>query len=212
MFLAAPRGFRDSTLIEHRRQMLLNEPTVQPLREWASNLSQRRNDVGPTFYLPDFDPAEAGVEARVLIVLEAPGPMTNPDGGRVGSGFVSVDNNDGTAENLWNLRNEVGLHHGTLLWNIVPWYLGAASVKPKAADRAQGAKALRDLMDLLPDLRVVVLCGHAAREGWNRNLRQYRHGHIEVIPTWHPAPLAMKQPGKREELLRDLARASLIAR
>jgi len=48
--------------------------------------------------VPDFDPTEAGTNARILILLEAPGPRATK--ARGGSGFVSADNNDGTAGNL----------------------------------------------------------------------------------------------------------------
>lgn len=182
--------------------MLETVPSVQPLRQWAADLKARRPE---TAYLPDFDPAEAGVEARVLIVAEAPGPKTNPLNN--GSGFISVDNDDPSAENLWRLRNEAGLHHGVLLWNIVPWYLGAAAVKPTREDLARGAAALRGLLEVLPDLQVVVLTGLPAQAGWDRYLSGYRTGDITVIRTWHFSGLALKQPGKRAELLASLRKA-----
>lgn len=90
--------------------------------------------------LPHFDPAEAGTSARALLLLEAPVPNTVPEWG--GSGFISVDNNDPTAQNVWQTRNEVGLHEHTLAWNIVPWVLGRASVKPSKVELAQGSLEL----------------------------------------------------------------------
>jgi hypothetical protein len=41
------------------------------LRHFVEGLEERRNAM-----VPLFDPPEAGVPAKVLIVLEAPGPMT----------------------------------------------------------------------------------------------------------------------------------------
>lgn len=203
MFLDAPQGFRDPAILAARYAMLETVPSVQPLRDWAAALVARR---GPETFLPHFDPAEAGVDARALIVAEAPGPMTATHGGRPGSGFVSVDNDDLSAANLWNLRAEAGLHDGVLLWNIVPWYLGPASVKPTARDLALGANALRELMDLMPGLRVVLHCGLMAQSGWDRRLRDYRANELVVVRSWHFSPQALAQPGKREHLLAALRR------
>ena len=64
----------------------------------------------------------------MLCVFEAPGPMANAGNKQPGSGFISADNNDQTAENDWLLRNETGLTEDiTLNWNIVPFYLGCVS-------------------------------------------------------------------------------------
>jgi predicted ATP-dependent serine protease len=55
-------------------------------------------------------------------------------------------------------------------WNIVPWYLGdenkIGNVRTSGLDEAR--PALLELLSLLPDLRVVVLCGRKAQEGWER--------------------------------------------
>lgn len=204
MFLKAPRGMRSPAVRAERLAMLETVESVQVLREWGAGLATRW---GPGTFLPHFDPAEAGVEARVLIVAEAPGPKTNPRTSATSSGFVSVDNDDPTAENAWRLRAEAGLHDGVLLWNMVPWYLGAASVKPTAYDLARGAAALRGLLDLLPDLQVLLLAGLAAQRGWNTHLSGYRKRDLTVIPTWHFSNQAMNQPGKRDELLASLRTA-----
>lgn len=201
MFLPKPRGFRSPELVAERLEMLDREP-AGPLLRWAEGLAARR---GVT--VPLFDPAEAGVAARVLIVHEAPGPMTNADNARPGSGFISVDNDDQSAETMWRLREQVGLsQHLALHWNIVPWYLGAASIKPTAQELGQGAMELRRLLALLPDLQVVVTSGRFAQTGWTKHIAPFRSD-LVVIPTWHPSPLAMNQPGKRDELRRALERA-----
>jgi hypothetical protein len=76
------------------------------------------------------------VKARSLLLLEAPGPKTAPEWG--GSGFVSVDNNDVTAESVWLAREAAGLEEHVIAWNIVPWVLGRANKKPSPAYLAQG--------------------------------------------------------------------------
>ncbi|TFD23822.1 uracil-DNA glycosylase [Cryobacterium sp. TMT2-23] len=183
--------------------MLDEVASVQPLRDWAATLAART----PGRVVPSFDPAEAGVEARILLVLEAPGPMTNALSGnpRAGSGFISVDNDDETAANLWLARDAAGLHDGYVGWNIVPWYLGPASVKPKVAEVAEGAGALLELIQMLPRLQTVVLSGRFAQRGWRANIeRSPLRPAVNVVETWHPGRKAMIQPGKRAELIDTL--------
>lgn len=179
--------------------MLRTVDSVQLLRDWAASFERRVDGR----IVPHFDPAEAGVDARVLFVLEAPGPMTNALT-RSGSGFISVDNDDPTAANLWKARDAAGLHDGFLVWNIVPWYLGPASVKPKAGEIAEGAEALREVMSLLPLLEFVVLSGRYAQRGWRTFVDPAGSSHVRVVHTWHPGPQAMAQVGKRDELGADL--------
>lgn len=158
--------------------------------------------------LPGFDPAEAGVAAQVLVLLEAPGPMSHTENGRrrPGTGFISVDNPDQSAANCWTVRRAAGLSEAvTLHWNIVPWYLGPASTKPTASELAEGAAALRTLLPLLPDLRVVVLAGRYAQKGWDRHAAATAD--VDVLRVPHPSPLAMTRAGRREELQAGMHRA-----
>jgi hypothetical protein len=196
---------RDPKVRDARLQMLKQVDSVQPLREWAEDLAVRRKAV-----VPYFDPAEAGVAANVLFLLEAPGPMTNAGNERPGSGFISVDNDDQTAANCWTARNNAGLDSGALHWNIVPWYLGAASTKPSAAELAQGAMELRRLLPLLPDLRVVVLAGKIAQQGWQKYVAPFVGSNYASIDTWHPSPLSMNQPGHRDDFQRAIDRAARL--
>ena len=55
-------------------------------------------------------------------------------------------------------------------WNIVPWYLGDENKigNVRTSDLDEARPALTELLSLLPDLRVVVLCGRKAQEGWDR--------------------------------------------
>ena len=220
MFLSAPRGLASPSVLAERRELLLNAPAVQPLREWSAGLVDRRrasdaragrDGMQRTTLVPDFDPAEAGTAARVLVVLEAPGPMTNQENPRPGSGFISIDNDDQTAANAWTLRNEAGLDGHALHWNIVPWYLGVASRKPTAEELRQGSLELRSLITLLPDLRAVLLSGLYSQKGWKANIAPFVGDRFTAIDTWHPSPLALKQPGKRDELRRAFERARELA-
>lgn len=187
--------------------MLDREPFSVPLRAWREGLLARRAREDPDVAVPDFDPAEAGIRARVLVLLESPGPRA--DNG-AGSGFVSVDNNDATAATAWTLRNEAGLHEHTLLWNIVPWYLGSVRA-PNASEIQQGALEVQRLLPLLPALRVVVTSGAQPTGGWAKHIApSIPHGPT-VINSWHPSQRSMNQPGKRDHLLRAFERAAQLA-
>jgi hypothetical protein len=201
MFLESPRGFRDPLLVAQRLGML-GAPTIVPLQEWATELHLQRRRL-----VPHFDPAGGGTEARVLIVHESPGPVGAPAHGHPGSGFVSIDNDDPAASQMWQLHSAVGPNQSdSVHWNIVPWYLGVGATKPDAADLRDGCTAMLGLLRLLPRVEVVILTGLLAQKGWHRFVRPARRD-LPVIDTWHPSPLSMKQPGKRDELRQALAAA-----
>lgn len=200
MFLPGPRGFADPSRIAERRALLSNATASRPLQEWADTYALARGvDV------PRFDPAEAGVDAHVLFILEAPGPMTNDTNARPGSRFVSVDNDDLTAANMWKARAATGLHSGVLHWNIVPWYLGVSSRKPRKDELAEGGRTLLEVMNLLPHLQVVVLCGRFAQRGWDRYVGPHLRTPVKVRSTWHPSPLALHTATRRADFTGTLS-------
>lgn len=206
MFASTPRSLGDPKLVAERRVMLDRSQDTRPLTAWAEDLSRRRG-----VFVPLFDPVEAGVRARVLLILEAPGPMTSTEGKRPGSGFVSSDNDDRTAMNVWQTRREVGLDDGFLSWNMVPWYLGPASVKPTQQEVAMGAQELGGLLDLLPELQMVILGGRYAQRGWKRHMEPLKGSAYEVLSTWHPSPLALNQPERRADFTAAFRRAAEAA-
>jgi hypothetical protein len=210
MFLDAPRGFRDPALIVARNELLSTAESTLPLEAWARDLEERRRPRMPDIVVPHFDPAESGVEARALLLFEAPGPKTVQEWG--GSGFISVDNDDPTAQNIWQTRNEVGLDEHVLAWNIVPWVLGRASVKPTATELAQGAVELRSLLEQLPDLRVIVLGGQKSQAGWDIHLDLVVGHRYRVLRTVHPAGQSFAQAGAKERFITTLARAAEMVR
>lgn len=202
--MPSPRSLRDPSAVAHRLGMLDTVDRVQPFGPWSAALTARR----PAAIVPHFDPADGGAEARVLVLYEAPGPMTNADNVRPGSGFVYIDNDDRTAETSWLARDAAGLDNGALVWNIVPWYLGAASVKPTADEVTQGALALRTLLPILTELRAVVLSGRFAQVGWKKHIAPHLGDRYAMFETWHPSPLAMNQPGKRDHYFEAIRRAA----
>lgn len=90
----------------------VDRPHVAPLTEFVRRLRIR---VGSQAAIPYFDPWDGGVNAKVLFLLEAPGPKAR------NSGFVSMNNPDQTARNLFELSREASLDRRDMVtWNAVP--------------------------------------------------------------------------------------------
>lgn len=132
-------------------------PHVAPLNQWAEAQS-----VGGR-WLPYFDPADGGAEARVLLLLESPGPVVSR------TRFVSMDNPDGTAENMRCLIHLSGLRRADVaLWNAVPWQMSEGGVvTPRPAQYAEAAPLTRQVLEQMPQLGVVVLVGRHAQQAWS---------------------------------------------
>ena len=89
-----PSPLRDPALRLQRRA-LLALPHMAPLAAYVAGLRR------PGIEVPDFDPLDGGTEARVLFLLEKPGPQAAPSRTvREDAGFISRDNGGGTAEAL----------------------------------------------------------------------------------------------------------------
>ena len=167
---------------------------IAPLTAFVRRL---RAAVGSNASIPFFDPWDGGINAEVLFVLEAPGPKAR------NSGFVSRNNPDETAKNFFELLNEAGISRkSSVLWNIVPWYIGAGTkIRPaNTSDISSGVKSLEGLLNLLPRLRGIVLVGRKAQkaEGYLRKIRPLLI--IEKCP--HPSPMFInRKMGNRQMLL-----------
>ncbi|MGC5303797.1 hypothetical protein, partial [Dietzia kunjamensis] len=115
--------------------------------------------------MPYVDPQMGGVEATVLALLD--NPSTKSEAG-TGSGLLSLENDDRTARLCAEKYNEYGLTPGEVVhWNVAPAPI--AGIKNGAStgeERARGALWLRELLSLLSNLRVILLMGDNARDGW----------------------------------------------
>ena len=164
----------------------LEEQHIAPLTALARRIQSQHAGV------PFFDPDNCGVDARVLILLEAPGPKATD--------FVSQDNSDKTAENLNRLMTEASLpRREIVLWNVVPFYIGTADRSRLRAARQSDLDAGRpwvtELCGLLPRIDAVVRLGRKSQQA--RPLVNELCPVARVLEGWHPSPLAMN---------RDLAR------
>jgi hypothetical protein len=112
-----PKSLGNAAEREERRS-LLYASHVAPLTAFVESLRQHR---GANDSVPYFDPLDGSVLAECLFLLEDPG------GRAVGSGLVSRNNPDETAKNFFVL-NEAGLARSrTVIWNVVPWYVGSGT-------------------------------------------------------------------------------------
>lgn len=177
-------------------------PHVAPVSALVDRLAAPSGRAGAPYVAPVY----GGVDARVLFVARDPGPKTQA--GLGGSGFLSLENDDASAERFANLLDEAGISVGdTLPWNAYPWYINR---QPRAAELEDGVEPLRRLLGLLPRLRVVVLLGGSAQDGWKRLAR--RHPGIvrglQVVPTYHTGNQAFIGPAEvRAERLAALKAA-----
>ncbi len=175
----------------------LELPHIVPL---TALVRQIRIDKGPQAVVPFFDPADGGINAEVLFLLEAPGPNA--------TNFISRNNPDQTAENFFRLNQEAGIDRKrTVIWNVVPWYIGRddkSAIRPaNRQDIESGRPYVRQLLQLLPSLRVILLLGVKARSS-EKMLRDLAPA-ILLFKSRHPSPLSLNRlPNNRSELLGDL--------
>jgi hypothetical protein len=150
-------------------------------------------------WLPYVAPMYGGVSARLLSLLRDPGPMTQS---HKGSGFLSMENDDATAEAISQYFAAAGIGAIDIVpWNVYPWYINRA---PKASELNDGIEPLRRVIGLLPHLRVVMLHGGSAVDGWKRFARQHQSPvtalGLVVIETYHTSRQAFwhSDPSVRE--------------
>jgi len=180
---SSSRTMRDSNVREHRRT-LLTAPHHAPLHAYVRTLEDALQTQG--LDVPELDPLGGEVHTRILCLLEVPGPKAAARWG--GSGFISIDNDDPTAHNMFTLTQDAGVPREWFLpWNIVPWYVGnGEQIRPvQTREITEGRKHLRDLITLLPDLQVVITLGRPAADGWSTLATEFPH--LVTLTTWHPS-------------------------
>ncbi len=163
------------------RISMLDAPHMAPLTEYTSNL--RKMGYGE---VPEFDPLDGGIEALVLFLFEKPGPMTanSSSGRRNGSGFISRNNDDPTAEATFNFMRTAGiLRSQTIIWNVIPWWNKTRKVT--SSELGEGVRYVKELIELLPKLRAVVFVGQKAVKA----RRHFTDTGLYLFSSDHPSPL-----------------------
>lgn len=156
--------------------------------------------------MPWFDPADGGIDARVMILLETPS--------RAGTlpRFVSIDNPSPTQRNLRACVEASGLRRPDLvLWNVSPWIGDAdANGRLSAAQVRAGIVTLPALLAHLPALQCVVLSGRVAQRA--RTAIETARPDIHVLAMPHPSPLSLcRSPDVVQRIRSTLAQAAVYA-
>jgi uracil-DNA glycosylase len=136
----------------------------------------------PEYFVPSFCPSDGGVNAEIMFLLEKPGPMTDPENG--GSGYVSFDNNDPTACASREFIRQIGLERKKIIvWNAIPIWNGTRHIS--STERKNAWAHLKELLDVLPNLRSIVLVGNQAQK-MQKNLDST---HYKIFNSAHPSPI-----------------------
>lgn len=178
-----PRSLKCKEEQASRREML-SQPHISPLTKYVIGL---RKVFGNGWYVPDFDPMDGGIEAQILFLFEKPGTMTDPNGKHNGSGFISRNNDDPTAEHTFAFMNFAGLggkwRKLTCSWNIAPAWNGTTDIFAKEVK--SGIPHVRTLLTQFPSLRVVVLVGEKAKAA-EPNIRS-SYPALHILHSCHPS-------------------------
>lgn len=179
----------------------IGDSGIEPLEYWRRSLLSGGRRV------PGFDPSDGGCLARLLILLETPGP------GGGGQHLVSRDNPTGTARNLRRFLADAGIARAdTILWNAVPWIVhepGARNRPLRRGEIREGLALLPPFLASLPRLAAVVLAGRVAGEARESIARARPDVHLLAMP--HPSPtFVCTSPDVSRRIVATLARAAAI--
>ena len=103
--------------------------------------------------IPVFDDEDGRTDARVLFLFQDPGKS-----GAAKSRRVSRTNEDPSARTFKKLNEDVSLNPKlTVSWNTIPWAM--RDTFPQELARVREWNLIPKLLDALPKVEVVVLCG-----------------------------------------------------
>jgi len=170
---------------------MLGLPHIAPLTAYAAHLRGHG-----TLVVPDFDPLDGGIAAQALFLFEKPGPMTDESGECPGSGFISRNNDDATADATFEFMRQAGIPRKlTVIWNLIPWWNGTRKVT--ARELHQGAECVVELLKLLPALSAVVMVGRSA--GLARPY--FATTDLALIDSYHPSPMVKATSREKWEMI-----------
>jgi hypothetical protein len=163
-----------------RRLAMLHGAQMAPLTAFVEQMRH------PGIQVPYFDPLDGGTSARALFLFEKPGPMTRYEnlGTHPGSGFISRNNDDSTAEATFQFMVEAGIDRGlTALWNVIPAWNGTRKVTSREVK--DGIQSLLRLLPLFSELRAIVLVGKKAAQA----APALRCTRLVLAVSAHPSPI-----------------------
>jgi hypothetical protein len=191
---------KDRLVVDAKLQRLRrNEPHTAPLVQLVNDM---RAAGGAGCIVPDVDPEFGGVDARALVLLNHPIRTTSRR--HQGSGLLSLDNADQTAANSYAAYEAVGLDRRyTLHWNASPWM--DQDAQPLDLGVQAAITYTSRLVELLHDLRIVVLLGSQTQRYWPRLVAaRPRFTRIPTASSWSPGPPGINMPGRMDDLIQTL--------
>ena len=198
---AEPRGL-SSPLARQRRKRHIRDPHIAPISHLIDTIAEAENAPG----LPYNDPLFGGVNAQILFILKSPQADANP--ALFGTRFLSIDNDDEGAENMFHALADNNIDRSQCLaWNICPF--PTSKNTPNDDEIGRATPYTRQLIAMLPNLKVVVLLGGPARQGWSQALLGGRRD-VSVIRGASPSPPGIHRTTNRasfERAIREAAEA-----
>jgi hypothetical protein len=171
-----PRSLKDQEKCRERRAML-TQKHVSCLASYVGLLRKKY----PQSEFPDFDPLDGGTEAEILFLFEKPGRRTSS--GEGGSGFISRNNDDGTAAATFEMMKQAKLSRkATAIWNLVPGWNGTRKITSQ--EFRAGIDEVGNLLELFDRVTTVVLVGRRAQRAESQMPK-----HLKIIKSAHPSPI-----------------------
>lgn len=140
--------------------------------------------------IPYVAPTFGGENARLLILMQDPGPKTQlntPDG----SGMLCLENSDLSAARQKFFLNEAAIDISEIVaWNAYPW----PKPHPQTdSSNREAAEALRRFLQLTPYVEGVILYGRVAKNIWGllKHLSPPAVAGIQTYPTFHTSERAV---------------------
>lgn len=137
---------------------------MDALDRYLSQLKELRD--GMPGDIPAFSDKDGRTSARMLFLFQDPGRS-----GAAKSGVVDRDNDDPSAKAFREANEGVLDRRETVCWNAIPLAKQGTFAEEKQLVREWGL--VPRLLDALPEVRVVVLCGNVARD---LTVDVYAHG------------------------------------
>ena len=174
-------------------------PHVAPLTMRVQHYHEKGVD------MPWVDPADGGIYARILILLESPARS------ELTPRFVSLDNPCPSQQNLSRFLKQARIKRkDIIIWNTMPWITPSGrKISPTKENINKGLAIIQSLMPLLKDITVVVLAGSVASQ--TRKFFEKEYPHMALLSMPHPSPLSLcRSPFVAEKIKTTLHQAYLL--
>jgi len=175
----------DAAFLQAQRDHVY-DPQVLAVNSLVDELKQARPGLAVPFVAPHYTAANA----RILALSSNPGPRAAGDSG---SGLLSRENDDPSAERMSRVLQAVGLGDAdSMPWNAYPWYVhdNYPDGLPPAL-LAEGLQPFAQLLERHPNIQAIVAHGGDAKRfmrlftGKKRYLRLLEDRGIQVWETRH---------------------------